>query len=136
VSEVKPGDRPGYRHRPLTLAVAAVVLAIEGLAALGLGGYVAVETVVGSPSDTASSIGVAAFGVLVGAGLLWVAYGVLRAARWSRGPGVVTQIFAVPLGWTLLPNQRPIGILLIAAAAVVLVALLAPQTTQALMGDD
>jgi len=49
---------------------------------------------------------------------------------------VVTQIFALPLGWTLLPNQRPIGILLIVAAAVVLVALLAPQTTQALMGDD
>ncbi|MBO3746462.1 hypothetical protein J5X84_10335 [Streptosporangiaceae bacterium NEAU-GS5] len=119
----------------MTLAVAATMLALEGLAALGLGGYVAVETIVGSPSDRAGSIGVAAFGVLVGAGLLWVAYGVLRALRWSRGPGVVTQIFALPLGWTLLPNQQAIGIVVIAAAAVVLLALLAPQTTEALMGD-
>ncbi|GLX01809.1 hypothetical protein [Microtetraspora sp. NBRC 16547] len=123
--------------RPLTLTVASVVVAVEGLAALALGGYVAVETVIGKPSDLASSIFVAAFGILVGAGLLWVAWGVLQVFRWTRGPGVVTQIFALPVAITLIQSQQyAYGIPLVVAAAIALVTLLAPQSTKALMGED
>ncbi|SDI03202.1 hypothetical protein SAMN05421505_13125 [Sinosporangium album] len=124
-------------NRPLTLLVAAVAVALEGLTALLLGGYVAVETVVGRPEDIATSIGVAVFGVGVGAGLLWVAWGLLRGERWSRGPGVVTQIFAVPVVITLFQSERLVmGLALAAVVAVALIGLLAPPTTAVLYHDE
>ncbi|MEV8635934.1 hypothetical protein AB0395_30180 [Streptosporangium sp. NPDC051023] len=123
-------------HRPLTLAVAAAVMALEGVTTLLLGGYVGVETVIGQPSDVVSSIFVAGFGILLGAALLWVALGMLRTERWARSPGVLAQIFAVVVGVTLIQSdQQAIGIPLIAAAVIGLVALLSPPTTQALYGD-
>ncbi|MEU6414189.1 hypothetical protein [Microbispora sp. NPDC046933] len=123
--------------RPGTLTVAAAVLAAEGLLALVLGGYVGVETVIGQPSDMVTSIAVAGFGVLGGALLLWVAWGLWQVLRWSRGPAVVTQIFALPVAISLIQSaQYAFGVPLIAAAAVALVALLAPASTHALMGED
>jgi hypothetical protein len=124
-------------RRPATLAVAAAVLAAEGVFALVLGGYVAVETLVGRPADLTSALVVAAFGVLLGLALLWVAWGVWQALRWSRGPGVVTQIFIVPVAISLIgAGQYVYGVPLVVLAAVALVALLAPPSTEALMGED
>jgi hypothetical protein len=124
------------KARPLTLVVAAVILALEGLTALVFGGYAAVETLLGKPADVMSSLLVAAFGMGVGAGIVWVGWNILQEARWSRGPAVVTQIFALPLGWTLAPEQPALGIPLIAVAVVAGACLLAPPSTKALMGDD
>ncbi|GAA2902905.1 hypothetical protein GCM10010517_68840 [Streptosporangium fragile] len=124
-------------NRPMTLTVAAAVMALEGLTALLLGGYVGVETVIGAPSDLTSSIAVAGFGLLIGAALLWVGWGMLRTERWTRSPGVLTQIFTVPIAVTLIQSdQQAIGIPLIAVAVIGLVALLSPPTTQALYGDQ
>ncbi|GAT67714.1 hypothetical protein HS048_33025 [Planomonospora sp. ID91781] len=124
------------QNRPPTLTVAAAVLALEGLTALLLGGYVAVETVVGNPSDAMSSAFVAGFGLLVGAILLRVAWGLLRAEKWTRSPGVLTQIFMVPVVVTLFQSDRaPLGGLLAAAVVTALVALLSPPTTRVLYGD-
>ncbi|GAA4233175.1 hypothetical protein FHR32_001629 [Streptosporangium album] len=121
----------------MTLTVAAAVLGLEGVTSLLLGGYVGVETVVGRPSDVLSSLFVAAFGILVGAGLLWVAWGMLRTERWTRSPGVLAQIFAAVVAITLIQSGRQaIGIPLIAAAVVGVVALLSPQTTHVLYGDQ
>ncbi|WP_433244691.1 hypothetical protein ACQPYK_42070 [Streptosporangium sp. CA-135522] len=120
----------------MTLTVAAAIMGVEGLTALLLGGYVGVETVIGKPSDVVSSIFVAGFGILVGAALLWVGRGMLRTERWTRSPGVLTQIFAAVVGITLIQSgQQTIGIPLIAVAVIGLVALLSPPTTQALYGD-
>lgn len=122
--------------RPVTLVAASAVLALEGLTALIFGGYVAVETVAGEPADVVSSLLVAVFGILVGAGVIWVGWNVFQGIRWSRGPAVVTQIFAVPLGWTLTPEQPALGVPLITAAVIAIACLLAPPSTKALMGDD
>lgn len=118
---------------PITLAIAAVVIALEGLTILGLGGYVAVQTVVGEPFDVSTSIAEAAIGVIVGAALVWVAWGVFGAQRWSRSPGVLAQIFAVPVAITLIQSdRRAAGAALLAAAVVALVTLLAPPSTRVL----
>ncbi|GII61836.1 hypothetical protein Skr01_19210 [Sphaerisporangium krabiense] len=123
-------------NRPVTLPAAAAVLAVEGLTAIGLGGYAGVETIIGAPADVSSSIVVSAFGVVVGAALLWVAWGVLRAARWSRAPGVVTQIFALPVAVSLVQSEQYVpGALLILFAVAGLVTLLAPPTTRAMIKD-
>jgi hypothetical protein len=121
----------------MTLTVAAAVMGLEGVTALLLGGYVGVETVIGKPADLISSIFVAGFGILVGAVLLRVAWGMIQVDRWTRSPGVLTQIFALPVGVTLIQSdQQAIGIPLIAVAVIGLVALLSPPTTQALYGDQ
>jgi hypothetical protein len=123
-------------NRPVTLTVAAAVLVLEGLTAIVLGGYAGVETIVGSPADMGSSIAVSAFGVVIGAALVWVAWGVLRAARWSRAPGVVTQIFTLPVAVSLVQSAQYVpGILLIVAALAALVMLLAPATTHAMIDE-
>ncbi|MCW2879902.1 MAG: hypothetical protein JWQ95_4002 [Sphaerisporangium sp.] len=123
-------------NRPVTLTVAAAVLVLEGLTAIVLGGYAGVETIVGSPADMGSSIAVSAFGVVIGAALVWVAWGVLRAARWSRAPGVVTQIFTLPVAVSLVQSGQYVpGILLIVAALAALVMLLAPATTRAMIDE-
>ncbi|WP_328807954.1 hypothetical protein [Nonomuraea antri] len=124
--------------RPWSLIVAAAVVALEGLVALGLGGFVAVESLVGKPDDVTSAIAEAVFGVLVGAGLLWVAWGGLyKKERWGRAPGVLAQIFVLPVAWTLMQSgQARLGIPLIVVALAGLAALLAPPTTHALYGDE
>ncbi|MEV0423996.1 hypothetical protein [Streptosporangium canum] len=121
----------------MTLTVAAAVLGLEGLTTLVLGGYVGVETVIGRPSDVLSSLFVAGFGILVGAVLLWVGWGMLRTERWTRSLGVLAQIFATVIGITLIQSdQQTIGVPLIAVAVIGLVALLSPPTTHALYGDQ
>ncbi|SNT62633.1 hypothetical protein SAMN05216276_109226 [Streptosporangium subroseum] len=121
----------------MTLTVAAAIMGLEGVTALLLGGYVGVETAIGKPADLISSIFVAGFGILVGAVLLRVAWGMIQVDRWTRSPGVLTQIFALPVGVTLIQSdQQAIGIPLIAVAVIGLVALLSPPTTQALYGDQ
>lgn len=118
--------------------MAAVIVALEGLVALGLGVYAAVGTVLGGASDLTAALAEAAFGVLIGAGLLWVAWGGLLAGqRWGRAPGVVTQIFLLPVAVTLIQSDQPaLGIPLIAVALAGLGMLLAPPTTHAFFGDD
>ncbi|WP_049569267.1 hypothetical protein [Nonomuraea sp. SBT364] len=124
--------------RPWSLVAAALVVALEGLIALGLGVYVGVETAFGTPDDLTAALAEAAFGVLIGAGLLWVAWGGLLAAeRWGRAPAVLAQIFMIPISVTLIDSGRPeFGVPLLLVAVIGLVGLLAPPTTRALYGDD
>ncbi|SDL45941.1 hypothetical protein [Nonomuraea jiangxiensis] len=124
-------------HRPLTLVIAAAVVALEGLTALGLGVFVGVESLMGSPVDRMTGLAEAGFGVLIGAGLLWVALGGLfRVERWGRSPAVLAQIFMLPVAVTLIQSGQPqLGVPLIVVAVAGLATLLAPPTTHALYGD-
>src|SRR5690606_12720438 len=90
-------------------------------------------TVVGEPHDLASSIAESAIGVIVGAALIWVAWGAYGAQRWSRSPGVLTQVFALPVAITLIQSGRQVaGAALLAAALTAIVTLLAPPSTRVL----
>ena len=124
--------------RPTTLIIAAVVVALEGIVALGLGVYVGAETAMGAAKDLTPAIAEAGFGILLGAGLLWVAYGGLfRMERWGRSPSVLAQIIAIPVGITLFDSGQPsLGIPLIVVALIGIGTLLAPPTTKALYGED
>ncbi|MEV0585802.1 hypothetical protein [Nonomuraea sp. NPDC050310] len=122
--------------RPVSLVVAAVVVALEGLVALALGGVLAVRTMLGEAEAVTTALAEAVFGLGIGAGLIWVAWGgLLRAERWGRAPGVLTQIFLIPVGITVWTEQPTIGAPIVALAVAGLVALLAPPTTQALYGE-
>jgi hypothetical protein len=122
----QPGDPPA-RRRPLTIIVAAALLAIEALIALG---YAVLE--IGQVRMTRAAVGVgvtilmAAFGLL----LLVVARGVFLGKRWSRGPAVATQLILLPIAWSFKGGSTTgVSVVLAALAIAVLVGVLHPRST-------
>ena len=122
--------------RPITVRAAAVLEAAEGLVAVGFGVYTGVETAAGAAVDPASAIGVTVLALGGGVGMLACARGLLRADQWSRAPTVLTQLFALPVAWSLWQSERPaIAIPLGLAAVLALVTVLSPPSTAWLIED-
>lgn len=122
--------------RPITVQAAAALEAVEGLVAVGFGGYTGVETALGAAVDPASAIGVTVLSLAGGLGMLGCARGLLRADQWSRAPTVLTQLFALPIAWSLWQSERPaIAIPMGVIAALALIAVLSPPTTAWLMEE-
>jgi hypothetical protein len=111
----------------LTIIIAAALLAIEALIALG---YAVLE--IGQVRMTRAAVGVgvtilmAAFGLL----LLVVARGVFLGKRWSRGPAVATQLILLPIAWSFKGGSTTwVSVVLAALAIAVLVGVLHPRST-------
>ena len=117
---------PG-RRRPLTIVVAAVLLAVEALFALV---YAALE--VGQIRMFRAVVGVGVTILMAGFGLvlLLVARGVFLGRRWSRGPAVATQLILLPLAWGFVGGRTTwVAVVLAALAIAVLVGVLHPRST-------
>ncbi|WP_198679116.1 hypothetical protein [Thermomonospora amylolytica] len=128
-------------RRPLTVTAAAALEAAEGVAALGFGAFVAWETVVGEPLDPVTAWAVTGMALLGGFCMLAVARGLLTAERWSRAPTVLTQLFVLPVAWSLLQSdQYAYGVPLMIVAVLTLALALSGPTTRFLLaaeaGDD
>ncbi|MFI0411500.1 hypothetical protein [Actinomadura sp. 3N508] len=122
--------------RPITVQAAAALEAVEGVAAVGFGVYTGVETATGGAVDPASAIGVTVLALAGGLGMLACARGVWRADQWSRAPAVLTQLFALPVAWSLWQSDRPaIAIPMAAVAVLALVTVLSPPSTAWLITD-
>ncbi|MET7421797.1 hypothetical protein [Dactylosporangium sp. NPDC005555] len=64
---------------------------------------------------------------------LGIAVALHRRKRWARGPGIVTQMLQMPIGWTMLTNGQPyIGAPLFALGLAGAILLFAPSTRIAL----
>lgn len=123
-------------ERPFTLTAAAVIEIVEGTAALGFGVFVGWKAIAGTPFDPTTAIGVTVLAVLGGVGMLAVARGLLARLQWSRSPAVVTQLFALPVAWTLIQDEQyAYGIPLGALAAVALVLMLSRSGHEGLLHD-
>ncbi|MDL4771965.1 hypothetical protein [Actinomadura xylanilytica] len=125
--------------RSSTVLAAAALEAAEGVAAVGFGGYVGVETAIGSAVDPVSAIGVTVLALAGGIGMLACARGLLRGQQGSRAPTVLTQLFALPVAWSLWQSDQaftaiPLGVV----AALTLVLVLSPPSTAWLVhgGED
>ncbi len=113
--------------------MAAAVLLVEALAALLFG---VLEIVRADPARPMVGLGVAIlmFGYALMLGL--VARGAWRSRRWSRGPAVATQLILLPVAWSFRGGEtNGIFLALGGAAVVVLVGLLTPASTRALVGE-
>ncbi|WP_245623081.1 hypothetical protein [Spirillospora albida] len=115
---------------PKTVRAAAVLEAAEGLAAVGFGVFTGAETARGAAVDPVSAIGVTVLALAGGLGMLACARGMLRAEPWSRAPTVLTQLFALPVAWSLWQSEQvalavPLGLV----AVLTLVAVLSPPST-------
>lgn len=119
---------------PTPLLAAAVIEGLEGCALVGFATYIGVETVVSEPTSATSAVALTVTTVLLGLGALAVSVGLYGCHRWSRGPAVVTQIFALPVSATFVQGGRlAIGAVLALAGVLGLVLLLHPATTRKLV---
>ena len=114
-------------RRPLTIVVAATLLALEGLVGLA---YAALE--VGQIRMPRAEVGVGVAILMAGFGLLLllVARGVFLGKRWSRGPAVATQLILLPIAWSFKGGSTTwVSVVLAALAIAVLVGVLHPRST-------
>ena len=88
-------------HRSTKLAIAAVLVLIEGLVALGYAitwGYLSLT---GAPTDQTASLMGAVFVALGGLLLVRMALALWKVEVWPRVPTIVLQVILVPVGWSL-----------------------------------
>jgi len=114
------------------IPLAAVVVLVEALALLGFAG----TEVVAEPSKpmTYATAGLLAAYAL---GQAWAAFLLLKHRIGARGPLVATQLIQLGLAWNSRDSQVEwLSPALAVAALVVLVALLAPSTTRALVAAE
>jgi hypothetical protein len=113
--------------RPVTLVVAATLLALEAVIALV---YAVIEIGQVRISRAVVGVGVTVLMACFGLLLLGVARGVLLGRRWSRGPAVATQLILLPIAWSFKGGSTTwVSVMLAALAIAVLVGVLHPRST-------
>jgi hypothetical protein len=121
-------------NRPATLTAAAGIEALEGLAMIGLGVFVGVETIVARSYSVMNAVALAVCAVALGAGLLAVGRALFQARRWGRTPALLTQVFGFVIAvYTIQAHQYAIGVPIVVAAVAALVLLFSPPSTHALV---
>ena len=95
--------------------------------------FAAVATANGRSYQLGSGIALTLFALGTAAGLAAIAVGLARAKPWSRTPTVMTQLFVVIAGFTLLDGRRPEwGVPAVALAVICVAGLLTPASLRAL----
>ena len=121
------------RTRSSTLPLAALIVAVQGLAMLTLGLALLVGSVAGNPDSLVGAILIGVLAAMGGGGLLLCAWGLRHRRRWSRSPALVWQLLMIPVGWYQVQGGlRWLGLSLVAVSALGALLLLVPTATQAL----
>ena len=114
---------------PAARAVAGGI-ALEGLLLAGYAVVVVVESLRGRAEDRIGALVLALVALALGGGLVAVAAGVLRGARWARSPALVWQLLQafVALSGTVQP--RAVGLALVVLAVLVALGLFRDDVIQ------
>ncbi|KAA1420876.1 hypothetical protein F0U44_00550 [Nocardioides humilatus] len=124
-------DTPNASATPPPLSVAASLVGVEGLGAVGVA-IGAISDVRSGQWATAASI--AAFFALCAAGLFVAGWALWRRHGWARGPALITQLLMLGIAFgTGIPVAAAI---VVAAVAVISVAgIVHPDSIRALSGE-
>ncbi len=129
--------RSAASPRPRALRVAAAAQAIEAVGMCVAAVFAAVATADGQSYQQASGIALTLIAIGTAAAFAAFAVGLARAKPWSRIPVVMTQLFVVIAGITLLDGHRPEwGVPALLLAACCLAALFTPASVRALNRSD
>jgi hypothetical protein len=126
-----PDGAPDERTTPGALRLAASLVAVQGLALLGLGVVGLLDQL---PAGRGVGASVAVFIGGYGVALLACARALTRRRAWARGPVLLTQLIQLGIAWNTRENLL-LAVPLAATAAVVVVAMLQPATVDALHGE-
>lgn len=121
--------------RPRRLTYAAMLAGLEGVALFVGGLWVLVLGIAGAPDDRQQAVTLGITLAVLALLPLLAARGLLLRRGWSRGPAVITQLMALPVGLNMLKSGGlavPVGIVLAVVAVTALVLLVNRETTQAL----
>lgn len=125
----------GTGPRPRRLTYAAALAALEGVALVAIGVWMAVFVLTGEPDDRQQAVTGGVTLIALALLPLIAARGLFARRSWSRGPAVITQLIALPVAYNLLVSDGvaiPAGIALALVAVTALVLLVNPETTRAL----
>lgn len=128
-NETEPRPRPwNYArgaHRSRQLTVAALLVGLEGIVALGYGVVWGYLSLTGDPLDETASLMGAVFVVLAGALLVRMALALWSVEVWPRVPTIVIQLALVPVSWSIAftLGNTAVGVPLLAVAITLLVML-------------
>ncbi|GAA3852096.1 hypothetical protein GCM10022227_06870 [Streptomyces sedi] len=117
------------------MAVAAAVCGVQGAVLAAVGTVILVLAIVGDPGDLTQAIAGSVTLLALAVVPLVAGHGLWRLRRWSRGPGVMAQLLALPIAFTLLGSGGGwvlAALPLAASALLVLGCLLSPTATEAL----
>jgi hypothetical protein len=119
--------------RPLTVALAAVVQALESAGILVAAVLAGIAASQGKSYQNSSGIAITAIGIGTALALTFVAVGVARVRHWSRTPALLTQFFTGVIGIYLVQGQRYAwGVPALVLAVAGLVLLFVPPSLRAL----
>jgi len=119
--------------RPAGLRLAAAALMAEAAGLCVAAAFALDSTVAGRSYQFASGIALTLIAFGTAALIAALAVGVARAKPWSRIPAVMTQLFVVIVGLTLLDGRRPEwGVPALVLAGVCVAGLLTPASLRAL----
>lgn len=125
---------PARRSRPPQLGVAAGLVALEGLVALGFG---VVEVGQVRLFRAVVGVGVAVLMLAFAVLLLAAARALLRRRRWARAPVVMVQLIMLPVGWSFHGGRTTwVAVVMIVVALATLLMVLHPRSTRALVPDE
>lgn len=132
-------------EQPLLVLLAAIA-AVQGVVLLGYGLFDVVQglTVGLTGPEEVSNLPALVLQIVIflvlGAAALWIATGWWRAKYAARAPFILGQLLALVVGFPLAQGaastQRFVGLALVVAAVVGIVAALLPPVTRALLNDN
>ncbi|MGV0850867.1 hypothetical protein [Mycolicibacterium phlei] len=122
---------------PTTVRQAAVLVALEGVAALVAALVYVISGFGGAEEDGLNKYGTALWFAIMGSGVLAAGWALWTGRRWGRGIAVFAQLLLLPVAWYMGPGSHQWGyaIPIAAAAVLTLVLLFSPSTLEWLAQD-
>ena len=119
---------------PATLVGAAVLVGLEGLSLCVLA---VLEVVAMDSGRLTLGITTALFFLVLGAGLVFCAWGLFRVGSWARGPVVAAELIGVLLSFSFWGGETtPVAVMILVVSLAALVGVLHPASTSALAADE
>jgi len=119
---------------PATLVGAAVLVGLEGLV---LGVLAVLEVVALETGRLTLGITTALFFLILGAALLFCAWGLFRVGSWARGPVVAVELIGVLLSFSFWGGETTlVAVVILLVSLAALAGVLHPTSTTALAADE
>lgn len=120
----------GVGRVPVIRRILAGVVLLEAVILIGYGGYLAVESVIGDPTEPLAVALMSTFVLLIGAGLVVCARGAAGGNRGVRAPILVWAVLQAAVGAQALEARWYVSVLLVATAVVSAFGVLWPGVMQ------
>lgn len=130
---VSDDDSP--RLRPARLTAAALLTALEGVVIAAFGMISLVMVFTSDPDGFVQALALAMTVLVLAVLPLTAARGLWLRRRWSRGPSMIIQLLALPVGWQMAQNGgfwSAGGVAIVLLALTVLGCVVNPTATEAL----